>query len=431
MNILLIGSGGREHAILQKIADSPLATSIHCIPGNAGMCYPAEYKEKTIKCSSLNVENVAAISVYAKENSIDLTVCGPELPLSLGIADELLKIGIPVFGPKKEAAQLESSKVFAKEFLNRHQIPTGDWQAFDDYNEAVSFINKHDMPLVIKADGLAAGKGVAVATRKDDAVKAVNDCLVEKIFGSAGEKLIIEECFTGQELSLLCITDGKTIEPIELAQDYKRARDSDMGPNTGGMGSFSPTPFISKEFHTELVNQFLKPTIDGLEKDGIDYAGVIYAGIMLTDKGPQVLEYNVRFGDPETQAQLPRLKSDLLETMVSTAKGELKPGSLKWSNDSSVCVVLASAGYPVSYSEDVEIFGLDDGIFTDKNLFLYHAGTKTSDGKVLTSGGRVLNICATAPTFKMAREKVYRAVQKINFDGMQYRRDIAKKVSSA
>lgn len=431
MKVLVVGSGGREHAIVEKILKSPLVEKLYCVPGNAGICYPQDLslKEKISGCENVSVEDIAALSAFSAANGIGLAIVGPEVPLALGVTDSLEKNGVKVFGPSKEAARLESSKLFAKEVMKRHRIPTGDYQAFEDFREALSFLKKRSFPIVIKADGLAAGKGVFIAQNISEAEAALSKCLVEKQFGDAGNIVVVEEFFTGQELSLLCVTDGETLKPLELAQDYKRIFDNDKGPNTGGMGSFSPVPFISKELHSELVDTIAKPTIDGLTNDGIKYKGVLYCGLMLTDSGPRVLEYNVRLGDPETQAILPRLESDLVETMLACIDGGLEKSILRWSSDVSVCVVAASGGYPGAYETGFPINGLQDEIFTSGDIDLFHAGTKLVNDSVVTAGGRVLNVTAKGPAFKIAREKAYKAINKIQFNGMHFRLDIAKRVS--
>jgi phosphoribosylamine--glycine ligase len=431
LRVIVVGGGGREHAVVKKVLESRLVDNIYCAPGNAGLCFPSEpeLKEKIIGCEKIGAEEIEKMVTFSVEKGVDLAIIGPEAPLALGITDLFEKNGIKVFGPSKEAARLESSKLFAKEVMKRHCIPSGDYQAFDDFSEALAFVKKHDFPVVIKADGLAAGKGVFIASNLKEAGDALNKCLVEKQFGEAGETVIVEQFFTGQELSLLCVTDGQTVRPLELAQDYKRIFDNDTGPNTGGMGSFSPVPFISRELHDELVETIAKPTVEGLASDGIKYRGVLYCGLMLTDSGPKVLEYNVRLGDPETQAILPRLESDFIEIALACIESKLDAYSLSWSNEVSVCVVASSEGYPGSYKTGLPIYGLRDNIFLDPDIELFHAGTKMQDDTVVTAGGRVLNVSAKAPSFKLAREKAYKALNKVQFKGMHFRLDIAKKVS--
>jgi phosphoribosylamine---glycine ligase len=424
MRILVIGSGGREHVLAWKIAQSKLADKVFCAPGNAGISQQAE-------CVDIKVGDVPAMLDFARKEKIGLIVVGPEVPLAAGIADEFAKNGLKIFGPQKSAARLEASKVFAKELMAKYRVPTADFKVFDNAQEALKFIEQNGAPCVVKANGLAAGKGVVVAK-----TVAVSSMMQEKIFGSAGNKVIIEDCLEGQEASILVFTDAKVVIPLASSQDHKRVFDNDQGVNTGGMGAYSPAPVVTPSLFKEIIDTIVTRTIDGLAREGIEYKGVLYAGVMLTKHGPKTLEFNVRFGDPETEAILPRLKSDLLEVMLAVSGGTLskvaKAGGLSWDSRASVCVVCASKGYPGEYEKDKLIFGLDE-VSKMKDIVVFHAGTKltTNDQrlttKYLTNGGRVLGVTGLGDTIKSAIDKTYQAVGKINFDGMHYRRDIGKK----
>jgi len=417
LKVLVIGSGGREHALVWKIAQSPMVDEIFCIPGNGGIAGIAE-------CVEINQSDHNAIARFAKRNSIDLTVVGPEAPLVGGIADVFAERGLRIFGPSAKAAKIEGSKSFAKQIMKKYGVPTGQAELFTNYEDAIAYLKAAKAPYVIKADGLAAGKGVIIANNLDQAKDAVKACLVDKQFGEAGKRVIIEEYLEGQELSILAFSDGKTVLPMVPAQDYKRVYDNDEGLNTGGMGSYSPVPIVTSKLYDEVVDKVLNPTIKGLAAEGVQYRGVIYAGLMITEEGPKVLEFNARFGDPETQAILPRLKSDIMEPMLAVADGDLCCIELKWADDVCVTVVLASGGYPGSYETDYEIFGLSEaGAIRGVNIF--HAGTKLNSGKIVTSGGRVLNVSALGKNFAQAREKAYKAVSKIQFENMHFRKDIA------
>ncbi|NCO65504.1 MAG: phosphoribosylamine--glycine ligase [Candidatus Aquicultor secundus] len=417
MKILVIGSGGREHALVWKIQQSPKVEKIYCIPGNGGIAQLAE-------CVALDPTDVEALANFAQDKSIDLTVVGPEAPLVAGIADVFAKKGLKVFGPSARAAELEGSKSFAKNIMNKYGIPTGEANLFDNYGDAAAFLERLKAPYVIKADGLAAGKGVFIAKDKDEAKAALKSCLVEEQFGMAGKLVLIEEYLEGPELSVLAFSDGKDVIPMVPAQDYKRAYDNDEGLNTGGMGSYSPVSIVTSELYGQIVETVLKPTIEGLASEGIEYRGVLYAGIMLTKDGPRVLEFNVRFGDPETQAILPRLTSDIIEPMLAVANGDLSGVNLAWTDDVCITVVLASGGYPGDYSTGYPIKGLDEA-GTVEGVTVFHAGTKVKDGRIVTAGGRVLNVSALGKDFEEARRKAYEAVGKIHFDNMHFRNDIA------
>ena len=424
MRILVIGSGGREHALVWKIAQSKLADKVFCAPGNGGIGQIAE-------CVEIKAEDISGLLKFAQKEKIDLTVVGPEVALSLGIVDEFTKAGLKIFGPTKLAANLEASKVFSKELMEKYKVPTAAFKVFDHPDAAKKYIEKIGAPCVIKADGLAAGKGVVVAKSVDEAKQAVTLMMQDKIFGDAGKKIIVEECLIGQEASILVITDAKEVVALASAQDHKRIFDHDQGANTGGMGAYSPAQVVTRDILKEIMDKIIYRTIDGLAKEGIDYRGVLYAGVMLTQEGPKALEFNVRFGDPETQAILPRLKSDLVEVMLAAAEGKLsKIRTLTWDNRACVCVVCASAGYPGDYAKDKEISGLD-GLAKSDDLIVFHSGTlrlrsgqAKNEFKYLTSGGRVLGVTGLGTDIKDAINKTYQAVEKINFEGMHFRRDI-------
>jgi len=412
-----------------KIAQSKLVDKIFCAPGNGGITKIAE-------CIDIKAEDIPALFEFAKKEKIDLTVVGPEVPLAAGIVDEFKNYGLKIFGPGRKAAQLEASKVFAKELMAKYNVPTAAFEIFDNVDESNKYIKKIGAPCVIKAGGLAAGKGVVVAKTVDQARQAVEAMMREKIFGSAGDKIIIEECLQGEEASILVITDSKEVIALALAQDHKRVFDNDQGANTGGMGAYSPAPIVTKELFKEILEKVIYRTIDGLEKEGIDYRGVLYAGIMITKDGPKTLEFNVRFGDPETQVIIPRLKSDLVEVMLAACAGKLsRIKSLDWDNQACVCVVLASQGYPGNYEKGKEIFGLDK-VEKMKGVSVFHAGTKIriindvgqrQESEYLTNGGRVLGVTGLGDTIKNAIDSTYQAVGKISFEGMHYRKDIGRK----
>jgi len=420
MRILIVGSGGREHALAWKISQSKLCDKLFCAPGNGGIAQIAE-------CIDIKADDIEGLLRFAQREKIDLTVVGPEIALALGIADEFAKAGLKIFGPASSGARLEASKVFSKELMAKYKVPTARFEVFDSPQAAEKYIEQNGAPCVVKADGLAAGKGVVVAKTVDEAKAAVVAMMQDKVFGDAAKKIIIEECLVGQEASILVITDSKAVVALASAQDHKRVFDGDQGANTGGMGAYSPAPVVTDSIFQEVLDKIIYRTLDGLAKEGIDYRGVLYAGVMLTKDGPQALEFNVRFGDPETQAILPRLKSDLVEVMLATCAGKLsKAGTLDWDSRACVCVVCAAGGYPGAYAQGKEISGLDAA---DKlaDVVVFHAGTKKSAGKVLTSGGRVLGVTGLGATIKEAISKAYQAVEKIKFEGMQYRKDIGRK----
>lgn len=417
MKVLVIGSGGREHAIVWKLAQSKLVDKIYCAPGNAGISEIAE-------CVEVENKDFSALLDFVKYEWIDLTVVGPEEPLAKGIVDIFQKEGRKIIGPTKAGAQIESSKVFAKEFMKRHKIPTAGYKVFTSYTHAEEYIRLKGTPIVIKADGLAAGKGVFVCQSYEEAMDALKLIMKEKAFGSAGDRVVIEECLQGKEASYLVFTDGKTIVPMVTSKDHKRLLDNDEGPNTGGMGTFSPNPIISPELEHEILETVIKPTIKGLKQEGIVYKGILYAGLMIINNKPYVLEFNCRFGDPETQVILPRLDTDIMDIFMAIAEQKLNKVDVKWKNEASLCVILASEGYPGKYKKGIPIYGLEmfKGL---KDTTVFHAGTKfDNEGKIVTNGGRVLGVTAMGKDIQEARQKAYSAIEFIKFEGMQYRKDI-------
>lgn len=420
MKVLILGSGGREHAIAAKIAKSPLLTKLYAIPGNAGIAQIAE-------CHALDIDNLPALLEFAKREFIDLTVVGPEAPLVLGIVDEFEKSGLRIFGPGKDASMLEGSKAFAKDQMTKFGIPTADYEVLSNINEAKHFMIETEMPVVVKADGLAAGKGVVLCQSSQEGVAALTQMMSEGVFGAAGKKVVIERMLEGEELSVLALTDGKKIIPLASSQDHKRAYDYDRGPNTGGMGAYSPCPFISEEKFREVINLTIRPMVSGMAQEGIPYRGLLYAGVMMTKQGPFVMEYNCRFGDPEAQAVLPRLKSDILPILMQIAEGALSTESIEWHDKACLTVVLASGGYPGFYHKGFKITGLDS-VANQEDIFVFHAGTlKGPQGEFLTSGGRVLAVTALGDNLKVAQDRAYQAVSHIHFEGGFYRRDIGRR----
>lgn len=413
MKVLVIGSGGREHAIAYKLNQSSKVDKIYAIPGNPGI---AEIGE----CVNGSVEDNAMIVEFAKEKGIDLVVIGPEVPLCNGLADDLEAAGLMAFGPTKYAATLEGSKAFSKDFMVRHNIPTAKYKEVNSYDEAIVAIDEFTYPLVIKADGLAAGKGVVIVDNLDDAKTTLNEMMVEGSLDGAGSKVVLEEFLTGFECSLLCFTDGETIVPMVSAKDHKQIYDGNKGPNTGGMGTISPNPFMPENMDEVLKKDILDPFMAGLKADNMDYRGVVFIGLMIEDGKAKVLEFNVRFGDPETQSIMLRLDSDLYDIMVGCATKTLKDVEVKWNDKHVACLVLASGGYPGEYKKGLEIKNIND---TDECV-IFHAGTANKDGKLVTNGGRVLNICATGDSLDDVRNKVYTVAKKIDFEGKYYRNDI-------
>jgi len=414
MKVLVIGGGGREHAIVHKLSQSPKVDKIYCAPGNAGIGLLAE-------CVDIKIGDIEKLKEFAIKNNIDLTVVGPEMPLVQGIVDEFEKAGLKIFGPNKSAAAIEGSKYFTKQLLSKYNIPTGRFKAFDKYQEVLKFLKETWYPVVMKADGLAQGKGVFIVKDFIEAKEVLDLMMKKRIFGASGDIVIIEEMLFGKEASVFAFTDGENILPMVSAMDYKKVYEGDKGPNTGGMGSIAPNPYLEEETLKEVMESILKPMVKALQKEGIVYKGVLYAGLMLTKEGPKVLEFNARFGDPETQVVLPLLKTDLIDIMEATIEGKLDKIQIEWENKKAVCVVAVSNGYPGEYQIGFEITGLEKV----KEAFVYHAGTALKDGKITTSGGRVLAVTTTGDSYEEAREKVYKEIEKIRFDGMYYRKDIA------
>lgn len=414
MNVLVVGSGGREHAICWKLKQSPEVTKLYCAPGNAGIAKDAE-------CLPVGAEDLAGIVKVAKEKAIDLAVIGPEVPLAMGIVDRLMEAGIKTFGPNNSCARLEASKAFTKSFLARHNIPTAGYKEYTEKEELLKDIGIFGWPMVLKADGLAAGKGVVLAQNEEEAREAIEEMMGQRVFGDAGDKVVVEECLFGVEASMLCFVDKNTILPMESAQDYKRIFDGDEGPNTGGMGTYSPSLVFDEALKSRIMNDILMPTLRGFQEDGLDFRGVLFIGLMITKDGPKVIEFNNRFGDPEAQSVLMRLETDLLEIFRAATEDRLSEITLSWKKESAVCVVLASGGYPGSYEKGKVIRGLADV----EDAVVFHAGTATDEqGNIVTAGGRVLGVTATGATHEEARAKAYANVEKISFEGMQYRKEI-------
>ena len=419
MKILVLGSGGREHALVWKLKKSPRVTKCYCIPGNAGICGIAD-------CKDIDLKDFARIADFVKKEKIDLTIVGPELPLVGGISDYFKKEGLNVFGPMKSAALLEGSKVFAKKAMKKYGVPTAFFEVFTDSARAIEYIMKKGAPIVLKADGLAAGKGVIVAKSTQEAIAAVKNILDDKIFGDAGNTVIVEDCLEGEEVSVLAFVSGDVIMPLISSQDHKRIYDNDKGPNTGGMGAYSPAPLFTKDLEERVKKEVFVRLIEGLKSEGIVYNGILYAGLMIKNNSFNVLEFNVRFGDPETQAILPMMETDLLDAIEACVDNRLDKLSIKWHNGSCVCVVLASKGYPDKYEKDKEIT-VSDLLKDNQDISVFHAGTRLDNNKVVTSGGRVLGVTSLGNGIEDAREKAYSAIKNINFEGMQYRTDIGLK----
>jgi len=417
MNVLVIGSGGREHALAWKLKQSPRVKNLVCAPGNPGMAALAE-------CMPADVSNPAALAELAASVKADLTVVGPELPLVLGVADEFRRRGLAIVGPSQAAAELEGSKVFAKEFMKRHGIPSANFTACADHGDAYVALCAVEWPIVIKADGLAGGKGVRIAYEPDEATAIIEGFMEKRELGAAGDRVVIEDFLEGEELSFIALTDGQTVLPLAPTRDHKRLDDGDNGPNTGGMGAYSDDAILEATLQKRILSEIVEPTLKGLAAEGRPYQGFLYFGLMLTGEGPKLLEYNCRMGDPECQPLMVRLESDLAEVLEKVAAGKLVGVRLQWSSDASVCVVLASAGYPGKAEMGKAIAGLDAAAAIEGTT-VFHAGTKKSDGGIVTSGGRVLGVTSRAATLKAAAGRAYAAAEKIRFDGMHYRRDIA------
>jgi phosphoribosylamine--glycine ligase len=416
MHILLIGSGGREHALAWKIAGSPLLTRLWCAPGNAGIAKEAE-------CVALDVANHAAVIDFCRANKVDLVVVGPETPLAAGIVDDLAAAGIKAFGPSRQAAQLEGSKGFTKDLCSEFDIPTGAYRRFTNAQDALAYVRAQGVPIVVKADGLAAGKGVVVAKTLPEAEAAI-EMMFGGGFGAAGAEVVIEEFLEGREVSFFALCDGETAIPLASAQDHKRAFDHDQGPNTGGMGAYSPTPFVTAEVHDQIMQRIIGPTIAGMKTRGTPFKGILYAGLMLTAEGPKLFEYNVRFGDPECQVLMLRMMSDLVPAMLAACDGQLKNFDLRWFPEAAVTVVMAAKGYPGDYSKGGVIEGLDEAAKVE-GAEIFHAGTVAKDGAILANGGRVLNVCASGKTVAEAQARAYQAVDRIKWSDGFCRRDIA------
>ncbi|WP_321530808.1 phosphoribosylamine--glycine ligase [uncultured Desulfuromonas sp.] len=419
MKILVVGGGGREHALVWKIAQSPLVEKVYCAPGNPGMKELAE----TVH---LAVDNIDGLCDFAIKEQIDLTVVGPELPLTLGIVDRFKAQGLAIFGPSKAAAQIEGSKGFSKDLMAKYGIKTAAYESFTDRDAAAAYIRRQGAPIVVKVDGLAAGKGVILAQNEDEAIAAVDDILVKKTFGDAGDAVVVEEFLTGEEASFFAFTDGKNILPLASSQDHKQIFDGDKGPNTGGMGAYSPAPVVTDALYQRIVDEVVQPTIDGMAAEGCPYCGILFVGLMIENDDFKVLEFNARFGDPECQPLLSRMKSDVVPVLLDCARGELTTKALEWYDRAAVCVVLAAGGYPASYSKGDVIEGIDAANAVD-GVRVFHAGTAEQDGRIVTAGGRVLGVTGWGETVAVAIDKAYEGADKIQWNGMQMRRDIGKK----
>ena len=419
MRILVIGGGGREHALVWKLAQSEKVTKIYCAPGNPGIAQIAD-------CVKLDLNNLDSVAQFAQDNNIDLTVVGPEATLVDGIVDVFVSKGLKIFGPSKLAARIEGSKAFAKDLMKKYNVPTAKYEVFFDAAQAKEYIKQEGAPIVIKADGLAAGKGVVVAMDEAQALAAIDNIMVDSELGQAGASVVIEEYLEGEEASLLAFADGKTVVPMVAAQDHKRIFDGDQGPNTGGMGTYAPAPVLTEALRQESIDKVLLPTMAAMQAEGCPYQGCLYAGLMITAKGVKVIEFNARFGDPETQVVLPLLDGDLAEILLACAKGELDKVQVNWKKDqAAVCVVMAAQGYPANnYKKGASIHGLD-GILEHDDIEVFHAGTGYSDNEIVTTGGRVLGVVGFAQGLYAAKDRAYQGVGQIHFDGVQYRKDIA------
>lgn len=424
MNILVIGGGGREHAIIMKLAESPKVDKLYCTPGNGGISRYAE-------CFDVSATDIDGVVELAQKLKPDMVVVAPDDPLVLGMVDALQEKGFMTFGPKANAAVIEGSKVFSKELMKKYNIPTAAYEVFTDSESAIAYLKKQNSyPAVIKADGLALGKGVILAQNEEEAVAAVHEMIDELKFGKSSARIVIEEFLTGPEVSVLSFTDGKTVVPMISSMDHKRALDGDKGLNTGGMGTVAPNPYYTEEIAAECMEKIFKPTIEAMNAEGMPFEGCLYFGLMLTPKGPKVIEYNCRFGDPETQVVLPMLDADLCEIFEAIYNHTLADVDIKWKSGSCTCVVMASGGYPLSYPKGIEISGLDD-MGQVEGAFVYHAGTKLSDGKMLTNGGRVLGVTCRGETLSEALDKSYAAVKKISWENVHYRKDIGQRALKA
>lgn len=416
MKVLVIGSGGREHTLVWKISQSPKVDKIYCAPGNAGIAELAE-------CIDIIPDDINGLAGFALSHQIDLTVVGPELPLVEGIVDLFESRDLRIFGPSRQAALLEGSKVFSKEIMLKYGVPTPRAEIFSSFKKAKDYVQAKGAPLVVKADGLAGGKGVMVCHTIDEALKAIEAIMQKKIFGESGKRILVEDCLFGEEASFIVLTDGENIVPMASSQDHKRIYDGDKGPNTGGMGAYSPAPMITRDLSEKIMQEIIRPVINGLASEGRRYKGVLYAGLMITDQGPKVIEFNVRCGDPESQAVIPRLKNDLIDIINDIIDGRLSARSLDWDERPCVCIVCASDGYPGSYQKGKLISGLQE-VTGAKDIILFHAGTKLSGQEIITDGGRVLGVTALGKDIKETIDKAYQAIEKIDFEGIYYRKDI-------
>lgn len=421
MRILVVGSGGREHVMCWKLAKSPLVEKLYCAPGNAGIFRVAELVD-------INAEDIDNLVRFAREKEIDLTIVGPELPLSLGIVDRFETEKLKIFGPTRAAAEIEYSKAYAKQFMRKHHIPTASFMVFEDMKEAITFVRSAGMPIVIKADGLAAGKGVTIARSSEEAERTIRDMMQKRQFGEAGARVVVEHFLTGEEASVFAFTDGKNILTTIASQDHKRAGNGDTGPNTGGMGAYAPVPFVSEKILKDIHDLVLEPAVQGMAEEGRPYKGVLYAGLMMTERGPKVIEFNCRLGDPETQVILPLMKNDFAQLVSSVVDGTLDSETLEWEDAYAVCVVMTSGGYPGDYVKGHEITGLRD--IKEQDALVFHAGTRFENRRFFTSGGRVLGVTAVDEHIDNAVAKVYETVERIRFEGRHYRTDIAYKAGS-
>jgi len=419
MKVLVIGGGGREHALVWKIAQSPAVKKIFCAPGNAGIAKQAE-------CLPIPAEDVQSLLHWAEKEKVDLAIVGPEAPLTLGLVDAFEARGLRIFGPSRRAAEIEGSKAFAKDLMEKYSVPAGESRTFEDYEAANRYVQERGAPIVIKADGLAAGKGVILCQKLDEAQAALDQIMVKRAFGGAGNRVVVEEFLSGEEASFLAFTDGETVLPLPTSQDHKPVFDNDRGPNTGGMGAYSPAPVVNEKVHREVMEKIMIPTVRGMAQEGRSYRGVLYAGLMIQDEKPKVLEFNARFGDPETQPLLMRMKSDLVPVLEATIEGRLSKLKVQWDERPSVCVVMASGGYPGSYERGKVISGLEEAAQVP-DAFVFHAGTAFQGGKVVTSGGRVLGVTAIGKGIREAIAKAYEVVGKISWEGAHFRKDIGQK----
>jgi phosphoribosylamine---glycine ligase len=416
MKVLVVGSGGREHALVWKISQSPKVTAIYAAPGNAGIAQLAE-------CVAIKADDIPGLLVFAKSKAVDLTIVGPEGPLSMGIVDEFEKAGVRAFGPSGKAAEIEASKRFSKDLMKKYNIPTAAYGVFTNKADAEAYVWEKGAPIVVKADGLAAGKGVFVAETIDEALKALDLIMANKAFGAAGDRVVIEECLKGEEASFMAFSDGRTVVPMASSQDHKRVFDADKGPNTGGMGAYSPAPVVTKKLERKVMDTIMIPTVRAMEKEGRLFKGVLYAGLMINDGEAKVLEFNARFGDPETQPIMARLDTDLIEIIEAILDGSLVKIDIKWKPDSAVCVVMASGGYPGNYEKGRIISGLDNAA-KQRGVVVFHAGTALKNGVVVSDGGRVLGVTGLGSVVAAAIDNAYAGVREISFEGMHYRRDI-------